>query len=251
MERAMNLTVRTAFSVLLVSFLTSSLAHAANRCDEMWAAAMADDTVRVTELFNAGVNVNCRDPLTAETPLMAAAKNGKVDMVKFLLVLGADANTRTAQGSTALDLARSQEATFSKIPNLAPLAERQRKVIALLEPRTGGQRKPVEPVKAGPADPDTIARLKIETARAAMMGGLYDNALTTLNEIFYLPGVPKMRRAQSITLACEIGVRKRSFKFAKDMCEMALGIPDITPEDRADATENLKMLRKYHPGLFQ
>ncbi len=61
-------------AVLGLACLALAPAAAAGRCDELWAAAMADDMSGVAKLINAGENVNCRDPVTAQTPLMAAAQ---------------------------------------------------------------------------------------------------------------------------------------------------------------------------------
>ena len=236
--------------LLLVSTALAWPAHAAT-CDELAVAAQDNDIERMKQFVRAGVNKNCRHSQTAETPLMWAAISGKVEAVRFLLDLGADPNVRTAEGNTALDLVAAREAAFAKLPNFAALAQRQREVIALLTPRTTGPRKPVVPVDVQPADPDVVAKLKMDGARAAMMGGFYDDALRTLVEVVNMPGLPEPRRAQASTLACEIGMRKQNYPFAKDTCELVLSIPSARPEDRADAIENLKILRKYRPELFQ
>src|SRR4051794_22231442 len=87
---------------LAVALIATS-AHAAGRCDELVAAARSDDVPAVARIINGGESVNCRDPLTAETPLMAAATEGKADLVRFLLTLKADPNVKSAAGQTALD----------------------------------------------------------------------------------------------------------------------------------------------------
>jgi len=53
--------------------------------------------------------------LDGMTPLMAAARNGKVAEVQELLALGADPGLRNRQGLTALDLVRE---TFGAAPAL-------------------------------------------------------------------------------------------------------------------------------------
>lgn len=65
---------------------------------------------------------------------MAAASNGCIDSLRFVLKLGADPNMKSAKGLTALDMARAREAAFAKMPNLAAQAERFRQLIAVLAP---------------------------------------------------------------------------------------------------------------------
>ncbi len=235
--------------LLLVGYAV--LPAGAASCDELVVAAQDGNVPRMRQLIDGGVSKDCRHSQTAETPLMWAAVNGKVDAVRLLLDLGADPNVRDSHGSTALDQVTAREAAFAKVPNFAELAARQRQVIALLAPRTSGPRKPAAPVTVRPADPDTVAKLKMDGARAAMMAGSYDDALRTLTEVVTMRGLPEPRRAQAHTMACEIGMRKHSFKFAKDTCETVLSIASADPEDRASAIENLKTLRRYHPELFQ
>ena len=247
--------MRTSLIVAILPFVlvsaVSVLPARAASCDELVVAAQSGDLERMRQFINAGVSKDCRHSQTGETPLMWAAVNGKVEAVKLLLDLGADPNLRDAQGSTALSQVAAREAAFSKLPNFAELAARQRQVIALLQPRTAGSGRPVVPVEVKPADPDVIAKLKMDGARAAMMGGAYDDALRTLGEVMNLRGLPEPRLAEANAMACEVGMRKRDFKLAKERCERVLAIASAGPDDRADATENLKTLRRYHPELFK
>ncbi len=245
--------MRFVLLLLLVPLVLGSAALPvrAASCDELVVAAQDGNVSRMRQLIDGGASKDCRHSQTAETPLMWAATNGKVDAVKLLLELGADANVRDTQGNTALDQVAAREAAFAKLPNFADLASRQRQVMALLEPRTSGPRKTVAPVGVKPADPDMVAKLKMDGARAAMMGGFYDDALRTLTEVVTLRGLPEPRRAAAHALACEIGMRKQSYKFAKNTCEVVLTIPTAAPEDREDAIEKLKILRRYHPELFK
>jgi len=239
----------------LLAMLSPNLrAQGAGRCDELWAAAMDDNVTSISELVQAGVNVNCRDPQTAETPLMAAATNGKVEAVKLLLSLGANANVKNAHGDTALDMARDHEKAFSQIPNLAGLAEHQRQVIALLTPRTTGADGPHgtrPPLVVKPADPDMVAHFKLESAHAALLAGLNKDALGYASDVLALSGVSEANRASAFAVAGEASMRTKDWAQAKRNCEKVLAMPDADPDDKDNCKENLKTLRKYFPEMFQ
>jgi hypothetical protein len=239
----------------LLAFLVPALpAHAAGRCDELWAAAMDDNVAKITELTKAGVGVNCRDPQTAQTPLMAAAGNGKVESVKLLLSLGADPNVKSAQGDTALDMARDRQKAFSKIPNLAELAKRQQQVIGLLEPRTtggSGQQAERKPLEVKPADPDMVAKLKLQSAGAAVMGGLYKDALRYLTEVQGMTGVSEVNRAKAWAMTGDVSMRTKDWPQAKGACEKVLTMSNADLDDKDSCKEHLKTLRKYYPELFK
>ena len=164
-----------------------------------WAAAVSNDIAAITQLVNGGENVNCRDPLTAETALMAGATNGSVDSVKFLLTRGADPKIRNAKGETALDMVRAREAAFSKIPNMAAVVQRQRQVIALLAPLAVGPQTPAAPVTVVPTDMDTVARLKLDAAKVALTARQYDSAGQGVLDVIQMSGVSERRRAQACT----------------------------------------------------
>ena len=55
-----------------------------------------------TTLLDGGTNVNERDASSGDTPLMRAARNGRSEMVLFLLKRGADAKATNSRGETAL-----------------------------------------------------------------------------------------------------------------------------------------------------
>jgi len=229
---------------LSVALLATS-AYAAGRCDELVAAARSDDVPAVARLVNGGESVNCRDPLTAETPLMAAAIEGKADLVRFLLTLKADPNVKSASGQTALDQVRAREATFSKIPNFASLAEQQRKVIAMLAPvTTGGAAKAVDPVQVVPTDPNLVAKMKLQGAQAAMMAGRLDPARKAVLEVLQMHDTNGTIRAHAFMMACDLGLRGHDPEFAKTMCEAVLKYPDASDDDKEYAKETLKELLK-------
>jgi ankyrin repeat protein len=56
----------------------------------------------VTTLLDGGANVNEKDSRSGDTPLMRAARNGRSEMVLFLLKRGADAKATNSRGETAL-----------------------------------------------------------------------------------------------------------------------------------------------------
>jgi ankyrin repeat protein len=60
----------------------------------------------LSSLFSEGADVNHKDHLTGETPLMAAAEMGQLGTVKVLLKNGADPSTTDKEGHTAEGLAR-------------------------------------------------------------------------------------------------------------------------------------------------
>jgi hypothetical protein len=239
----------------LLTFLALVLpVCAAGRCDELWAAAMDGNVDRITNLTKAGVGVNCRDSQTAQTPLMAAAGNGKVESVKLLLSLGADPNVKSVNGDTALDMARDHEKAFSKIPNLVELAKRQQQVISLLEPvTTGGSGRQTErkPLEVKPADPDIIAKMKLQTAGAAVMGGLYKDATQSLTEVLGMNGVSEVNRAKAWAMTGDVSMRTKDWSQAKRACEKVLDMTKADPDDKDSCKEHLKTLRKYNPELFK
>jgi uncharacterized protein len=60
----------------------------------------------VALLLEAGADVNAqtpsKSPLPGETPLMLAARHGRLDLVKQLLAAGADLHAKTVHGISAL-----------------------------------------------------------------------------------------------------------------------------------------------------
>lgn len=243
--------MRVSPMVLLSAItLASGLAQAQDRCDELVAAAGSDEVARMAQFINGGTPVDCRDPQTAETPLMRAAVSGHVDAVKLLLSLGANANIRSVQGRTALDQVRGRADQFAKIPAMAPLVARQMQVITLLEAKTTGARN-TEPVQVVPADPDLLARAKLEGAQAAVSAGRYPQAMQAIVEVMQLQGLPDKRRARANYLACDVGMRMNDWKLAKTACERVLALQAADEADRIWATDQLKILRRYHPELFK
>lgn len=68
-----------------------------------------DDPSAALFAINAGANVNARNKL-GDTPLLIAARNGRVNVLKVLLDNGAEINARDDRGETALMRASSNVA---------------------------------------------------------------------------------------------------------------------------------------------
>jgi ankyrin repeat protein len=88
------------------------------------AAATDGDVRRMRWLHFAGVNVN---PHGSPSPIVLAAREGRVNAVRYLLDQGADVNARDNAGNTAL-----AEATyFAQIPVIKELLARGANINAL------------------------------------------------------------------------------------------------------------------------
>ena len=72
---------------------------------------MGGDTAALKEVLGKGVDPNARDPQTGTTALILAAFLGHVDIVKMLLVAGADLNAMNNDGATALSVAEFDRET--------------------------------------------------------------------------------------------------------------------------------------------
>jgi ankyrin repeat protein len=65
-------------------------------------AVVLRDVTRVSGLLKQGADVEARDKEHQETPLILAAKFGDADLVRLLLVAGAEVDARDDSGRTAL-----------------------------------------------------------------------------------------------------------------------------------------------------
>ncbi len=68
-------------------------------------ASAEGDKEQVVTLLDEGLDVNARSPFVRTTPLILAAWNNHLDMVRLLLDRGADANAEDLTGWTALHAA--------------------------------------------------------------------------------------------------------------------------------------------------
>lgn len=227
-------------------------AYASDRCDELWGAAMGNAVSSINDLVNAGVDVNCKDTQSSETPLMAAATSGNAESVSALLALHADPNLKNGQGNTALGIAMDHKKAFDGNANMTAMAERFQHVIDVLEPVTdkssgtgsGG-------LKVEDADPNVIAKLKFESVNGAIMAGQYDQAVSYLNEVLGLSGLSETNRGKALTLMGQVSFYAQNWQQAKDSCEKVLGISEADTEDQENCKQTLKDLRANKPELFQ
>lgn len=118
-------------------------------------------------------------------------------------------------------------------------------------PATAEPKTPGAPPEAKPADPNTIARLKLENARAAVSAGLYTDAMKTLTEVFALKGVSERNRTKSMAITADLCMRRQDWTLAKQSSERVINSSGADQEDRDFCKDVLKMLRKDHSELFQ
>ena len=74
-------------------------------------ACFHEDIAVIEFLLDKGADVNKRDGIFKESPLMVAAENGRVKAVKTLLKHGADPHITNKYGKTALDIANQYKQT--------------------------------------------------------------------------------------------------------------------------------------------
>jgi ankyrin repeat protein len=121
----LNIALKPVFAraIAFVSTLVLSMTIVGNltrykeRRQQDFSAAATDGNVRRMRWLNlAGVNVN---PHNAP-PLLLAAREGRVNAVRYLLDQGADINARDAAGNTAL----GEAAYYAQIPVIKELLAR-------------------------------------------------------------------------------------------------------------------------------
>jgi len=69
-------------------------------------------------LLNYGADINIQDKEDGWTPLMVAAYNGHVDLVRFLLKNGANPRLRSLEDKTAYDWALEAKKTNTEIQSM-------------------------------------------------------------------------------------------------------------------------------------
>ncbi|KAI8836592.1 hypothetical protein BC829DRAFT_493363 [Chytridium lagenaria] len=84
--------------------------------NDILAACASGDIIAVNMLLNNGVSVNAVHHINGWTPLHWASKRGHADVVRLLLVKGADATIKNSKGETPADLAASSVASIFNIP---------------------------------------------------------------------------------------------------------------------------------------
>ena len=78
--------------------------------DALVTAAFLEDVKFFEQLVADGADLNCQDEI-GQTPLHAAAEQGRTKLVRRLLNLGAQPNVRDFDGDTPLDVASFREHT--------------------------------------------------------------------------------------------------------------------------------------------
>lgn len=81
--------------------------------DLVWAASTGN-LQRVTEMVSRGANINARAFDDGQTALIAAVRNGRPDVVAFLVANGADINLKDAGGTPLYWAAFSGQAAIYK-----------------------------------------------------------------------------------------------------------------------------------------
>ena len=122
--------------MILAAMLAATPAFAqGSRCLEFQVDAMTNDFWKTAEFLDAGVDINCRDPVDSNhTALMKAAGNGSVGTVTLLLSHGAQTNLRNDEGETALGEAQFMHKAASEGgENLAYFRGRLETVIDMLK----------------------------------------------------------------------------------------------------------------------
>jgi hypothetical protein len=101
------------------------------------------------------------------------------------------------------------------------------------------------------ADPNIFAVAKLDAARAAMMGGLNNDAGALIIEALKMPGISDQTRARALVMTCDLTMRVRDWATAKMSCEKVTQAPGASLDDKLFARDNLQILHTYYPNLFQ
>ena len=100
MFRALNLLIAS----IVATFVVVYPAGAQSLRDQLFDAIKAGDYAETARLVKAGIHYTARNA-EGEPPLIAAAENARLDIVKLLLENGADAAARSSNGESALHAA--------------------------------------------------------------------------------------------------------------------------------------------------
>jgi len=227
--------------------------HAAYSCSELIAAAMSGDAFRISELHSSGENINCKDSMSAQTPLMEAATVGNHEAVETLLSLGADPNIENPYGHNALYLAQDSLKVFEGMPDSAPPVKTRKQIIALLQSKSNidNYDPAASTSTVGSVDPDMHATYLLDSAYAATLSGDSDQARLLLNEVINMDGISQANRAHALYETGHIAMNTQKYESAKKACEELLTMSEGDMEERAFCKDNLKTIRKYKPKLFK
>jgi uncharacterized protein len=91
-------------SVMMTWSCLSAPTPVEEKKDDVWALIQAGKTEEARQRFLGENNVHARDT-EGKTPLLVACENNNIDLARFFLALGADANVKDNTGQTPLELA--------------------------------------------------------------------------------------------------------------------------------------------------
>ena len=100
------------------------------------------------------------------------------------------------------------------------------------------------------ADPDTIARDELESARADLKAGRATKAMNRLSAVFALQGVSELYRAKSMAITVDLSLRRGDWKLARRCAERVVNSTGADETDRVYCQEILRTLRQDHPEVF-
>ena len=89
--------------VILLAVATSAFAQEiSEKQKQLWEATKANDSAKVSILVREGVDLNFGDEKENRTPLMIAAANGNLELMKLFLEKGAEVDAVDKNGTTAI-----------------------------------------------------------------------------------------------------------------------------------------------------
>lgn len=154
-------TVAVTLTVVWAAVLTLALPGSAEAQtpEELFAATNAGDLAKVTELVEAGVPINSQDKY-GTTPLTMAARNGEMEMVRYLVSQGADIDRKdTFYGVGPTDWAMFNEHQEVVLFLLKEGADSREGVLQMAVPQ-GRMELIRTAVEAGPIYASTLEELK-------------------------------------------------------------------------------------------
>jgi ankyrin repeat protein len=159
-------------SLIALATAVTCLAAGDTVSEDFYSAIRANDMARLRSLAREGSDINTRDR-RGETPLMYAAAAGSLEAMEFLVEKGADVNVQNAFGSTALIWSATDLAKIKLLlahganPNTATKRGRTALLVAAMSDGSAGI---VRLLIQNGADPKTMDAFRTTALRAAAMG---------------------------------------------------------------------------------